>query len=76
MAELIRLEVVTPEKFVVSEDVEIVMAPGSLGQFGVLPNHTPFLTSLKVGSIHYRDAKASRMSSLSVAVLPKFFRTG
>jgi F-type H+-transporting ATPase subunit epsilon len=58
MAELIRLEVVTPEKFVVSEDVEIVMAPGSLGQFGVLPDHTPFLTSLKIGSIHYRDAKS------------------
>jgi F-type H+-transporting ATPase subunit epsilon len=57
MAELIRLEVVTPEKFVVSEDAEIVMAPGSLGQFGVLPNHTPFLTSLKVGSINYRDGK-------------------
>ncbi len=56
MAQLIRLEVVTPEKFVVSEDVEIVMAPGSLGQFGVLPNHTPFLTSLKVGSIDYRDS--------------------
>ena len=57
MAQLIRLEVVTPEKFVVSEDTEIVMAPGSLGQFGVLPNHTPFLTSLKVGSIIYRDGK-------------------
>lgn len=57
MAQLIRLEVVTPEKYVVSEDVEIVMAPGSLGQFGVLPEHTPFLTSLKVGAIHYRDGK-------------------
>lgn len=57
MAELIRLEIVTPEKYVVSEDVEIVMAPGSLGQFGVLPGHTPFLTPLNVGSIHYRDGK-------------------
>jgi F-type H+-transporting ATPase subunit epsilon len=56
MAELIKLEVVTPEKYVVSEDVEIVMAPGTLGEFGVLRGHTPFLTSLKTGRIHYRDA--------------------
>lgn len=56
MAENIKLEVVTPEKYVVSEDAQIVMAPGSLGEFGVLRGHTPFLTSLKVGRLHYRDA--------------------
>ena len=47
MAGNIRLEVVTPEKAVVSEDAQIVMAPGSLGEFGVLMGHTPFLTTLK-----------------------------
>jgi F-type H+-transporting ATPase subunit epsilon len=56
MAELIKLEVVTPEKYVVSEDAQIVMAPGTLGEFGVLNGHTPFLTSLKIGRVHYRDA--------------------
>jgi F-type H+-transporting ATPase subunit epsilon len=56
MAELIKLEVVTPEKYVVSEDAEIVMAPGTLGEFGILRGHTPFLTSLKTGRLHYRDA--------------------
>lgn len=56
MAGTIRLEVVTPEKAIVSEDVQIVMAPGSLGEFGVLPGHTPFLTSLKVGTLRYRDS--------------------
>ena len=55
MAENIKLEVVTPEKYVVSEDAQIVMAPGSLGEFGVLSGHTPFLTSLKVGRLHYKD---------------------
>ncbi len=55
MAEMLKLEVVTPEKYVVSEDVEIVMAPGTLGEFGVLPGHTPFLTSLKIGRINYKD---------------------
>ena len=53
----IRLEVVTPEKVVVSEDAQIVMAPGALGEFGVLTGHTPFLSTLKLGTIRYRDAK-------------------
>jgi F-type H+-transporting ATPase subunit epsilon len=55
MAENIRLEVVTPEKQVVNEMVQIVMAPGSMGEFGVLSGHTPFMTSLKTGAVHYRD---------------------
>lgn len=55
MAENLRLEVVTPEKSVVSEFVQIVMAPGILGEFGVLPGHTPFLTTLKTGALKYRD---------------------
>lgn len=55
MAENIRLEVVTPEKSVVSEEVQIVMAPGSLGEFGVLSGHTPFLTTLKTGALKYKD---------------------
>ena len=55
MAENIRLEVVTPEKEVVNEMVQIVMAPGSLGEFGILAGHTPFMTSLNTGGIHYRD---------------------
>ena len=56
MAENIKLEVVTPEKSVVSEEAQIVMAPGSLGEFGVLVGHTPFLTTLKIGTIRYKDA--------------------
>ena len=55
MAENIRLEVVTPEKEVVNDMAQIVMAPGSLGEFGVLSGHTPFMTALKTGAIHYRD---------------------
>jgi len=55
MAENIRLEVVTPEKSVVSESAQIVMAPGSLGEFGVLSGHTPFLTTLKTGALKFKD---------------------
>ncbi len=56
MAENIKIEVVTPEKAVVSEEAQIVMAPGSLGEFGILNGHTPFLTTLKIGTIRYKDA--------------------
>jgi len=56
MAGNIKLEVVTPEKSVVSEDAKIIVAPGSLGEFGVLIGHTPFLSTLKVGSLRYMDA--------------------
>lgn len=51
------LEVVTPEKYVVNQEVQIVMAPGTLGEFGILPNHTPFLSSLEIGKVHFRDLK-------------------
>ncbi|MCF6248563.1 MAG: F0F1 ATP synthase subunit epsilon [Desulfobacula sp.] len=56
MAEKLFLEVVTPQKAIVSEEVEIVVAPGSEGEFGALKGHTTFLTSLKVGSLRYIDA--------------------
>ena len=56
MAENIKLEVVTPEKAVVDEEAQMVVAPGILGEFGVLPGHTTFLTTLKVGTIRYTDA--------------------
>ncbi len=56
MVDNIRLEIVTPEKVVVSEDAQVVVAPGTLGEFGVLIGHTPFLTTLKTGALHYKDA--------------------
>ena len=59
MAENIRIEVVTPETSVVSDDAQIVMAPGELGEFGVLSGHTPFMTSLKVGTVRYEDGSGS-----------------
>ena len=59
MAGNIKLEIVTPDKAVVNEDVQIVMAPGSLGEFGVLAGHTPFLTTIKNGIIRYTDAQGT-----------------
>ncbi len=59
MADNIMLEVVTPEKVVLSEQVQIVASPGSLGEFGVLVGHTPFLTTLKTGILRYTDAQGT-----------------
>lgn len=56
MAENIHLEVVTPEKSVVNEEAQIVVAPGEMGEFGVLTGHTPFMTSLKTGILRYEDS--------------------
>jgi F-type H+-transporting ATPase subunit epsilon len=50
------LEIVAPSRQVVrSERVDEVIAPGSEGEFGVLPGHTPFLATLKVGMLSYRE---------------------
>ncbi|MBF8251024.1 MAG: F0F1 ATP synthase subunit epsilon [Deltaproteobacteria bacterium] len=57
MAETILLEIVTPDRLVLSEEVDEVTAPGVEGEFGVLPGHTPFLTTLKVGELTYRKGK-------------------
>lgn len=56
MAEKLMLEVVTPQKAVVSEAVDTVVAPGSEGEFGALKGHTTFLTSLKMGTLRYKNA--------------------
>ncbi len=54
MAGKILLEVVTPEKQLLSQQVDEVIAPGSEGEFGVLPGHCYFLSTLRVGELRYR----------------------
>lgn len=54
MAEQLKLEIVTPQREVVNEVVDMVVAPGVYGEFGVLINHIPFLTSLQTGELYYK----------------------
>ncbi|MBU1406331.1 MAG: F0F1 ATP synthase subunit epsilon [Proteobacteria bacterium] len=54
MAEKLKLEVVTPKGAVVSKEVDIVTAPGYGGEFGVLANHAPFLSTIKTGVLTYK----------------------
>jgi F-type H+-transporting ATPase subunit epsilon len=61
---MIKLTVVTPERSLVSEDVDEIQLPGANGYLGVLPGHAPLFTELKVGELSYR--KGSTWASLAV----------
>jgi len=50
----ILLEIVTPDRALIREEVDEMQLPGSEGYLGVLPGHTPLLTTLKVGELWYR----------------------
>ena len=55
MSQKLTLTVVTPEKELVSEEVDQVNAPGSEGDFGVLYDHAPILTNLRSGQLSYEN---------------------
>ena len=59
MAEKMQLEMVTPYRKILSEQVDEVTAPGTIGEFGLLPGHTPLLTTLDIGELSYmQDGKS------------------
>jgi F-type H+-transporting ATPase subunit epsilon len=60
MADKIRLRVVTPSRMLIDEDVDEVTAPGELGEFGVLPNHIAFLTTLVPGELSYKQGSSKK----------------
>ena len=60
MADKIRLRVVTPSRMLLDEDVDEVTAPGELGEFGVLPNHIAFLTTLVPGELSYKQGSSKK----------------
>lgn len=58
-------EVVTPERKVLSTTIDEVILPGDMGYFGVLPGHTPFLTSLSIGEGMYRIGDKRKFLALN-----------
>ena len=67
------LEIVTPERALVSEQVDEVQLPGAEGYFGVLPGHTPLLATLQVGELWYRIGQEKHYLAVAfgfVEVLP------
>lgn len=65
MAETFVLEIVTPYRQIVNEEVEEFTAPGIDGEFGVLPGHAPFLTTLRTGELSYKKGDVVKYLAVS-----------
>src|SRR5688572_31255384 len=68
------LEIVTPDRALVTEQVDELQLPGSEGYFGVLPGHTPLLATLHVGEMWYRIGQERHYLSIAFGfaeVLPE-----
>ena len=65
MAQQLQLDVVTPERRVLSEAVDATTVPGANGELGILPGHTPLISQLKTGVLSY--SKDGRTSQLHVS---------
>ena len=59
------LEVVTPDRLVLSTEADVVVCPGVEGQFGVLPGHIPFLSALDIGEMYYRKGGQTEYLAVS-----------
>ena len=60
MTDKLKLEIVTPYGLVFSDEVDEVVASGSEGEFGVLPNHAPFLTMIKIGILTIKKGNETK----------------
>lgn len=65
MADKLQLEVITPEKLVLSAAVDEVVLPGLGGELGVLPEHTPLISQLQTGALTYRQGAAKQSLHVS-----------
>jgi F-type H+-transporting ATPase subunit epsilon len=65
MAEKLLLEVVTPDRKLLSAEADVVVLPGVEGQFGILYGHVPFLSALEIGEMYYRDGGKTEYLSVS-----------
>lgn len=63
--ERLYLEIVTPERLMVGQEVDMVEAPGTSGEFGVLPGHVAFLTTLEYGEIRFVTDGTARFVATS-----------
>jgi F-type H+-transporting ATPase subunit epsilon len=60
MESKLKLDIVTPYGLILSEDVDEVSCSGSEGDFGVLPGHVPFFTTLKIGMVVYKKGNSTK----------------
>jgi F-type H+-transporting ATPase subunit epsilon len=57
MADQVQFELVTPERLLVSQAVDMVVVPGTEGNFGVLPGHSPLISTIRPGTIDIYDGR-------------------
>jgi len=62
----LHFELVTPEKLVRSEDVHMVVVPGSEGEFGVLEGHAPFMSTIHDGAVQVWKTAGGEPESITV----------
>ena len=60
MADNLHLKVITPLALIIDEQVELVEGPGELGEFGILPGHVPFVTTLSPGFLKYKQGSETK----------------
>lgn len=65
LPEYLTLEIVTPERGIISQRVDEVQVPGAEGAFGILPGHTPLLATLQVGELWYRRGEETSYVAVS-----------
>ncbi len=63
------LQIVTPHKAVLETDVSIVTLPGSDGVFGVMPGHSPFITTLRPGVLEFEEGGMPRRMAVSAGIV-------
>ena len=61
MADTLKLEIVTPESVIYSEDVEMITLPGSEGETGIYPNHVPLMTKVQAGELVVKRSGAEEI---------------
>ncbi len=61
---MLNLEIITPERLLVQEEVDMVEAKGEDGEFGILPGHIKFLAAIDIGEIRFmKDGKTRHVST-------------
>ena len=70
----LQLQIVSAERLLVNETVDEVQIPGADGYLGVLPGHTPLLTTCRSGELWYRQGRDEASTSRLRSALPKFSR--
>ncbi len=65
MADKLNLEVITPEKLALREQVDEVVVPGLGGELGILPDHTPLISQLQTGVLFYRQGAEKKQMHVS-----------